>query len=152
MSVIGQSWLADQHIMALLAQQWMTEADITLLIMITVLSPADYPFHTHSARSIPHTRTRHLHTLWNRHKHNRWTEVLATLPIASTRKTGCERRKQAWWLPLTLTWQSLPIMRTLQRFSTTSRSVGVKVRRWDDIRSKDSQILSGKQPLTHHLN
>ena len=26
------------------------------------------------------------------------------------------------------TWQSLPIMRTLQRFSTTSRSVGVKVR------------------------
>ena len=50
------------------------------------------------------------------------------------------------------TWQSLPIMRTLQRFSTTSRSVGVKVRRWDDIRSKDSQILSGKQPLTHHLN
>ena len=68
--------------------------------MITVLSPADYPFHTHSTRSSPHTSTRHLHTLWNRHKHNRWTEVLATLPIASTRKTGCERRKQAWWLPL----------------------------------------------------
>ena len=50
--------------MGLLAQQWMTEADITLLIMITVLSPADYPFHTlHSTRSSPHKHKALAHTL-----------------------------------------------------------------------------------------